>query len=523
MFVIMIAWVANAHALFATADEFLAQWSPCLLIAMTILGTALVCAAAAFFIYNHKKRKLGKQVADRVEYITKTMMYGYVGGTVHPTIEDVYQTGNYVHLNGVKCLDCHTTSYLKLDMLPEVKEKAKEMIDRYGSARCVTQMYFKLPLINQLVQQIESVTSAHVLIASSVTSGHFAVIPVLVGANFANLMVLDRRVHNSVSLAAQVCQGNKSIRCDHNDMTQLEGILKRNRFTPAVWYFCDGIYSMSGVGAPVAQLLDLMRRYPNLHIYCDDAHGSLWYHNAGFFIGEMLRLGAAVTEFGSRLVVALALGKCYASGGGAFVFSGSKMRHIVLSCGPTMTFNTVINPAELGAAVHITDMALLGCLTEPRARLLRLIEFREREVHALPLVKSGIMIPTRSISPIAVIYFKHSPDISAILQTFNWIDGFGFTCYAAVVTDQLRETGFLVNITAFPAVALKEAGIRFAIHSEMSEEEILSMLQAIESAVCYANDQFLNDRVRPRYEQRCARVFEELEYITPSPLKEKLS
>src|SRR3989338_6569870 len=403
------------------------------------------------------------------------MAYGYISGTVHPTIEDVQQSGNYVHLKCVKCLDCRTTSYLKLDMLPEVKEQAKLMIDRYGAARCVTQMYFKLPLINQLIERLQTICGGHLLIASSVTSGHFAVIPVLVGSSFDSLIVLDRRVHNSVTLATQVCQGNTSIRCQHNDMAHLESILKRNRSRPAVWYFCDGIYSMSGAGAPVEQILDLMRMYPSLHVYCDDAHGTLWYHNAGFFLGEMFRLSAPVTEFGDRLVVALALGKCFASGGGAFVFSSQRIQATVRACGPTLTFNTVVNPSELGSAICIADMALSGRLTDAQTRLSNLIRFREREIRNLPSVKSRFLVPTDSISPIALIYFNHSAEVTAKLRIFDWIEGFGYGYFVSRVCARLQQAGFLVNPTAFPAVALKEAGVRFAVHYEMTEQEVLSM------------------------------------------------
>src|SRR3989338_3805642 len=86
-------------------EQFFEAWTPYLLVAVTFVVTLLVGAAVAYAVYTSKKAKLGKQVRGRVEYVTKSMAYGYISGTVHPTIEDVQQSGNYVHLKGVKCLD----------------------------------------------------------------------------------------------------------------------------------------------------------------------------------------------------------------------------------------------------------------------------------------------------------------------------------------------------------------------------------------------------------------------------------
>lgn len=483
-----------------------------LLVLCTVVATLAVGGAAGYAYYVHKKRKLGMGIRNRVDYVSQSLMWGYLAKVLHPTIEDEYQTGNYVQVRGVKCLDCRTTSYLKLDMLPNVKARAKEMIDRYGTARCVTQMYFKLPILGQLIDKLEQLSGGHVLIASSVTSGHFAVIPVLVAPYFDALIVLDRRVHNSVTLSTQVCQGNTTMRLQHNDMAQLEGVLKKHRAAP-VWYMCDGIYSMSGVGAPVEELVRLMRAYPNLHIYCDDAHGSMWCHPAGFFIGELFRLGVDIKEFGDRMIIGLALGKAFASGGGCFVFSGTRSMHTVRNCGPTLTFNTVINPAELGSALEICDMALRGELAPRQERLKKLIEFREAELQRLDCVRKGLIIPTPSISPITVVSFRHSKELEQVLeQRYSWLDGFGYGFFASTVVQRLQATGYLPNACGFPAVSIKDAGVRFSIHSEMSEKEVSDMLHAIEDAYKYTVEATFKDTHLEEYRSHFQTVLKSLDW-----------
>ena len=49
----------------------------------------------------------------------------------------------------------------------------------------------------------------------------------------------------------------------------------RDKYTK-IWYMIDGVYSMYGDVAPLDELNELAKKYPNLHFYVDDAHGMSW-------------------------------------------------------------------------------------------------------------------------------------------------------------------------------------------------------------------------------------------------------
>ena len=43
-----------------------------------------------------------------------------------------------------------------------------------------------------------------------------------------------------------------------------------------IWFLVDGVCSMFGDLAPIAELRELLERHDNLHLYVDDAHGMSW-------------------------------------------------------------------------------------------------------------------------------------------------------------------------------------------------------------------------------------------------------
>ena len=43
----------------------------------------------------------------------------------------------------------------------------------------------------------------------------------------------------------------------------------------------DGVYSMFGDYAPIAELIELTKKYSQLHLYFDDVHGMSWIGKNG--------------------------------------------------------------------------------------------------------------------------------------------------------------------------------------------------------------------------------------------------
>ena len=63
----------------------------------------------------------------------------------------------------------------------------------------------------------------------------------------------------------------------HNNMEMLEDMIRENpNKYDQIWYMADGVYSMFGNLAPMDDLLTLLEKYENFHLYIDDAHGMSW-------------------------------------------------------------------------------------------------------------------------------------------------------------------------------------------------------------------------------------------------------
>ena len=168
--------------------------------------------------------------------------------------------------------------------------------------------------------------SEHIVLAPTTTLAHMSAIPVIVDDH--DLVIADSRAHNSMQMSLDLLAKRNVPRLtvEHNNVDALENILQeqQHRFRK-IWYFADGIYSMSGNVAPVGPLEDLKNRYKNLHFYFDDAHGMTWYGHLGRgYVLDRLKNK-------ERVIVAVSHAKCFGTAGGTLVFSDENDASMVRS------------------------------------------------------------------------------------------------------------------------------------------------------------------------------------------------
>jgi 7-keto-8-aminopelargonate synthetase-like enzyme len=233
----------------------------------------------------------------------------------------------------------------------------------------------------------------------------------------------------------------------------LEAILIEHQSEGRVWLLVDGIYSMYGDIAPAAELSILLDRYPNLHIYCDDAHGFGWDGDKGR--GSYL----ARAPWHERLVVVAGLSKSFGATGGVIVTPDPELAEFIELVGPPLTFGGPIPPASLGAAMASADIHLSDDLTRLQAELKSRIDLVNR-------LAFDIGIPLAAYDPSPIWYLEVGDyDRSAAL------------CVA------MMEAGFFLNGSAFPVVPHGRAGVRFTITRYNSPEQIEGMLTAFHEKI----------------------------------------
>lgn len=376
-------------------------------------------------------------------------------GIVHLSTQDEEFNGRTVQIDGRDYVNFSSCSYLGLELDPRLKAAAKNATDRYGTQFSSSRAYISIGLYDELESLLEEVFDQPVIVAPTTTLGHMSTLPIIVGDN--DVVILDHQVHASINMAAQMLKG-RGVRLEmirHNNMDMLEGrIRKLSESYDKIWYMADGIYSMFGDSAPITELLELHDKYPQLHLYIDDAHGVSWHgKNGRGFIAEQLG-----DKWPSRLYMTGSMAKSFGCVGGILIFPDESSREAVRKMGGTLIFSGPIQPPLLAAAITSVRLHLSSELKAHQSRL-------KRRIIAFEANAEGLGLPTSSdiLSPIRFIKVGHGE-------------------LAFRITEEVKKKGFYCNPASFPSVPHKESGLRMTIHNHLKISDIEQMLYHIHEA-----------------------------------------
>ena len=373
-------------------------------------------------------------------------------GMSNQIIDDEEFRGESIILDGQKLLNFGLCSYLALGEDDRLKQAAKDAVDRYGTSYSSSPYYSAIPLQEDLRELLEQIFEADVIVTASTTMGHLAAIPVLAGS--ADSVLLDSQVHTSVvtATASLGVSGVPIKPIPHNDLEALEQAIVEDDTSERIWYLIDGVYSMFGDAAPAAGLTELLERHPRLHIYCDDAHGFAWSGLKGR--GHYL----ANSDWHERLVVIVGLAKGFGSLGGAIATRDSELAEFIRLTGPGLMFGGPVPPPSLGASIAAAKILLSDELPELQAELME----RIRLVNAIS-AEIGLPFVSRDETPI-------------------WFHDVGSMRDMLELLAAMRDRGFYLNGSGFPAVAHGHAGIRFTVTLANTPEQIEEMLVSLNEA-----------------------------------------
>lgn len=370
-------------------------------------------------------------------------------GISRQLIEDEILVGDSIHIDGRRYANFGLCSYLGLGDDERLKDGALRAIERFGTSYSSSIAYTAIPLYKELRQRLDRMLDAHTVLAPTTTLAHFAALPVLVRPG--DTVLVDSVSHASVQTATQLLHANGiEVRIvPHSDMAAVETILLEHDTGGRVWLLIDGIYSMYGDRAPAAELTALLDRHPDLHIYCDDAHGFGWDGEKGR--GSYL----ARAPWHERLVVVAGLSKSFGASGGYIATPDPELAEFIELVGPPLTFGGPIPPASLGAAVASADIHLSDELPQLQAELEARIDLVNRLA-----VDMGVPLAAFDSTPI-------------------WYLELGDYDRSAALCVAMMEAGFFLNGSAFPVVPYGHAGVRFTVTRYNSPEQIENMLTAL--------------------------------------------
>ena len=372
-------------------------------------------------------------------------------GILHLYAEDESFSGRTLQIQNKKLFHFGTTGYLGLEQDIRLKEAAINAITKYGTQFPLSKSYISHPLYKTLEEHVKEMYGNDIIITKNSTLGHLGVIPSAVDDQDA--IILDHQVHWSVQSAAKTLK-SRSVPIEmirHNNLQMLEDKIKvLSPKHKRIWYMCDGIYSMYGDYAPIKELVALCNKYPQLFLYCDDVHGMSWIgkKGTGYVLSQLDELPKNILIFGT-------LSKTFGASGAFLACSDTKMYQKIKTFGGPLTFSAQLEPASVGAAIASAKIHL-----SPEIYTLQ-SELKERiDLFNHLLSQTDLPLVHKNNSPVFYI-------------------GTGMPKTGYNFVNRLMLEGFFVNLGLFPAVPVKNTGVRITISRHNQKEEIISLVAAM--------------------------------------------
>ncbi len=293
------------------------------------------------------------KVFDKVESFKRVLKLQESG--LYPYFKTISGCdGTTVVIEGEPRINMGSNNYLGLTHHPQVLEAGKQAVNKFGSG-CTGSRFLNGTL--ELHERLESAL-AELLGKEAVIvypTGYQANVGLFSGlAGREDLVLMDKASHASIVDGARL-SFSRSIRFDHGDLDQLEGLLQEHQ-GKGLMIAVDGVHSMDGDVADLPRFVELARRY-GAALAVDDAHG----------IGVFGENGAGTPEhFGVQDGVHLIVGtfsKSLASIGG-FVAGTSRVIHYLKHNSRPLMFSASLPPFSVGCVLE----GLTIMVSEPERR-----------------------------------------------------------------------------------------------------------------------------------------------------------
>ncbi len=368
-------------------------------------------------------------------------------GLFFQTCDSVSDKDRRIELHGAEMLSFGSCSYLGLERHPALVRGAQEMTARYGTQFASSRGYLSAPPYPELEDTLSRIFEAHALVVQTTTLAHQAAFDVFLTERDA--IVLDHQVHYSVQRAATLARagGTRVELVRHEELEKAVDVVRGlARDYRHVWFATDGITSMYGDLAPVSLIREILGVADNVRVYVDDAHGMSWAgrHGRGSILSRM--------ELSPRLVVATSLAKAFSAGGAVLVFADPAERERVRMCGGPMVFSGPLQPPLLGAALASAKLHLTPELDTLQARLGEIVRYANTRARELGL-------PLLVENEVPILFFRC-----------------GMPRVATEVAQRLTRDGLYVNVSMFPSVPMRRAGLRVGLTAEHTRADVDRLL-----------------------------------------------
>jgi len=257
-----------------------------------------------------------------------------------------------------------------------------------------------------------------------------------------DIIIADKFAHSSLHSGIALSKAKKRL-FNHNDLEDLENILKRAQEHSKRFVVVEGLYSTEGDTTPLRGILSLSKKY-NAFVILDDAHG----------IGVLGNKGKGIIEredsIGEVDLITGSLGKAIGCFGG-FIATSSEITDILRYRMGSLIYSTALPPAICSASLKSLEI-----IERAQDRRKKIGENKEKLYHALN--ELGYTL-TPSSTPL-----------------FSVITGTNYR--TAELARDLNENGVYGTPFMIPSVPEGRALIRLIPHANLTEDDLTETMGA---------------------------------------------
>ncbi|HSK18995.1 MAG TPA: aminotransferase class I/II-fold pyridoxal phosphate-dependent enzyme [Longimicrobiales bacterium] len=350
-------------------------------------------------------------------------------------------------------LRMNSNSYLGMSLHLDVIAAEEEAAQRYGAGpgavRFISGTYDAHVELERRLAEFHT-REAAMIFSSAYATVVSTIVPLTTDRT---ILISDELNHNCIINAMRLSRPLDKAVYGHSNMSQLRAALESasTRDAARAIVVTDGIFSMRGDHAPLAEVMDLAAqfddRFPeNVIVVVDDSHG----------VGAFGPTGRGTEEYTSAPpadVLVGTLGKAFGVNGG-YVTSREAVIRYLRETAPMYIYSNPITPAEASAALKSLEL-----LDSPAGR-----ELLERLRTLTKRFEDGLVRLGFEVIP------GEHPVVPLMVRD---------TARTRALVAHLKENGVLATGLAFPVVPRGDEEIRFQVNADHTEGDIDEVLDVL--------------------------------------------
>ncbi|MHA3770249.1 aminotransferase class I/II-fold pyridoxal phosphate-dependent enzyme [Verrucomicrobiota bacterium sgz303538] len=353
-----------------------------------------------------------------------------------------------LELAGTRLINFSSNDYLGLATEPTLRDAAKAAIDDYGVGAGASRLICGT-LSPHLRLEEKLAEWKRTEAALSFSSGYAAAVGTLGAlARKEDVLILDKLAHASLIDGAKL--SGATIRVfPHNHLGKLESHLQwaqRNHSESRVIIVTESVFSMDGDWCPLAEIVEMKKRYGAL-LFLDEAHAVGLIGDNGRGLAD--RLGVAADVDIQMGTLSKALG---CSGG--YICGSRVLIDLLINRARSFIYSTAPAPASAAAAMAAIQFLMSPAGDRRRQQLRANLSLFAEEMPAL-------FPPGKKVQ-------------SAIFPII-----LGEAERAIGASRMLAEKGFFVPAIRFPTVAKDSARLRVTLSARHTREQIVALCGAL--------------------------------------------